>query len=70
MRSWRSAVVALLLGLWVAASVAWGWQAAIVFGFFLGLAVVLTVGLGIGGALLTRSGARYYDHLLDGRRRR
>ena len=70
MRAWQAAVVLVLLGLWTATGVAWGWRAALVYGFLLGLAVVIAVGAGIGGELLTRSGARYYERRLNGPRRR
>jgi hypothetical protein len=69
MRIGRILLVAVPFGLWLAVSVAWGWRAVVVFGFFLGISVLLVVGAGIGGDLLTRSGSRHYERLLNGRRR-
>jgi hypothetical protein len=70
MLRWRTLVVVALLGLWIALTVAWGWRAFVLFGFSLGTAGVLVVGATLGGGILSRSGSRYYEHLLDGRRRR
>ena len=38
-RRWRGAIIAILLGLGVAMTVAWGWTAAVVYAFFLGVAL-------------------------------
>jgi hypothetical protein len=67
---WRAAVVVVLAALWIAAMVAWGWRVAVVFGFFLALAGILTVGASVGGGVLSRSGGAYYERLLNGPRRR
>ncbi len=66
---WRAAIVAVLLGLWLAVGVAWGGGAALVFGFFLAIAVAVSVAAGIGGGVLSRSGSRYYEQRLGGKRR-
>lgn len=69
MRFWRAAVVVAIVGLWILLTVAWGWGATVVFAYFIGVAAVLVVGATVGGGVLSRSGTRYYEHLLDGRRR-
>lgn len=68
--AWRAAIVAVLLGLWLALGIAWGGGAAIVFGFFLAIAVAVGVGAGLGGGMLSRSGTRYYEKQLGDKRRR
>jgi hypothetical protein len=68
MRSWRAAVVVVLVGLCLAAVVAWGWRAAVAVGFFGFFAGVATVGAAVGGGVLTRSGGAYYERLLNGPR--
>ena len=70
MITWRRATVVVLLGLWLAVGVAWGGGAALVFGFVLAIAAAVGVGAGIGGGVLSRSGERYYEQRLTGKRRR
>ena len=60
----------VLLGLWIAMAVAWGWAAAAGFGFFLVLAALFSAAAGMWGEILTRSGERHYDRLLNGPRRK
>ncbi len=67
---WRVVVVLALVALSVAAIVAWGWRAAVILGFFFGVAGIVTAGAVVGGGVLTRSGGAYYERLLNGRRRR
>jgi hypothetical protein len=67
--AWRAAIVVVLLGLWLAVGVAWGGGAALVFGFFLAIAAAVSIGAGLGGGMLTRSGGRYYEQRLGGKKR-
>jgi multisubunit Na+/H+ antiporter MnhB subunit len=67
---WRGAIIALLLGLGVAMTVAWGWKAAAIYSFFLGLAVIWTAFAVLWGRLAQRSGGWYYERQLHGYDRR
>ncbi len=60
MRAWLLAVVPAV-GLGIAVAVAWGPSALIVYAFFLFIAVVLAVGVVVGGRLLTEGSRRRFD---------
>jgi hypothetical protein len=65
---WRGAIVALLLGLGVTMTVAWGWTAAVIYAFFLIVALSYAF-FAIGwGQIARRGGGWYYERQLRGHR--
>ena len=63
--------VAGLVAVAVVLGVAWGWHAAVVFGFFAGLAVALWLGGALGGEWIQQwSRSRFDDDHHTRRRRR
>ena len=60
----------MLLALCLAAGVAWGWNAVIVFGFFLFVASATGLRTLRRNGRSLRWGQRHYDELLNGRHRR
>jgi hypothetical protein len=68
-RWWRGAIIAILLGLGIAMTVAWGWTAALVYAFFLGVALSYAF-FAIGwGRIARQGGGWYYERQLRGHRR-
>jgi hypothetical protein len=67
---WRAAIVAMIVGLWVAIGAAWGLTAALLYGFFVLIACLFAVGAIIGGDVTQQFGAWCHDRQLRGRRRR
>jgi hypothetical protein len=66
---WRGVIITVLLALWVAITVAWGWGAGWTFGFFAAIALVRLAGVILGGTLIQQAGARYYERQLRGHHR-
>jgi hypothetical protein len=67
-RRWRGAIIAILLGLGIAMTVAWGWTAALVYAFFLGVALSYAL-FAIGwGRIARQGGGWYYERQLRGHR--
>lgn len=62
---WRGAIVASILGLWLAIGVAWGARAALIFGFFAFVACVFGGWALVAGRLSERAGAGYYERQLN-----
>ncbi len=52
----RATLVAVVLGLWLAVSIAWGWSAAVIFGFFVFTAAVRVVWAILWGDIARRGG--------------
>jgi hypothetical protein len=67
-RSWRGAIVASVLALWLTVGIAWGAHAALVFAFFLLIACVYAVRGRLAGGLLRQAGGGYFQRQLDPRR--
>lgn len=67
---WRGAIVGVIVAGWIALGVAWGLSAMLVFGFFLVVACALVFAAAVGGGIARRSGTKYYERQLHGRRRR
>jgi fatty acid desaturase len=62
-------MIAVVLALWVAMTVAWGWAAGMTFGFAVAIVLVRMAGVILGGTLIQQAGRRYYERQLRGRRR-
>ena len=67
--SGRGVIIAAVLALWIAMTVAWGWGAGIAFAFFVAVALVRMAAVIVGGPLIQQAGRRYYERQLRGRRR-
>ena len=67
--SGRGAIIAVVLALWIAMTVAWGWAAGMTFGFAVAVVLVRMAGVILGGALIQQAGRSYYGRHLGGRRR-
>ena len=67
---WRGAIIGTILGLWIALGVAWGWNAALVYGFSLLIACLFALGAVLGGGVTKEIGAWYFDRQLRGHHRR
>jgi hypothetical protein len=65
----RAILVTVVLGLWLAVSIAWGWPAAVIFGFFVFTAAVRVVWAILWGDIARRGGSWYYDRQLGGHHR-
>jgi hypothetical protein len=65
----RGAIIAAVLVLWIAMTVAWGWAAGMDFGFVVAIALVRMAGVILGGPLIQQAGRSYYERQLRGRRR-
>jgi hypothetical protein len=63
--SWRRAIVAAILGLWLVVGLAWGAGAALVFAFPLFVGCVYGVWVALAGRLLQEAGGGYYHRQLD-----
>lgn len=66
--SWRTAIVASVLGMWLTVGIAWGSRAAFVFAFFLLMACIYAAWGRLMGRLLRQAGGGYYERQLDQRR--
>jgi hypothetical protein len=64
---WRGAIIVLLLGLGVAMTVAWGWTAAVIYGFFLAVALFNALFFILWAPIAQRGGGWYYERQLRGR---
>jgi hypothetical protein len=64
---WRGAIVASIVGLWLAAGIAWGGRAAFVFGFFVLIAGIYALWAVLFGHFNQRAGSWYYERQLNGR---
>jgi hypothetical protein len=62
-------IVVVVLALWIAMTVGWGWAAGMIFGFFVAIVLVRMAGVILGGALIQQAGRSYYERQLGGRRR-
>jgi fatty acid desaturase len=62
---WRGAIVAAILGVWLAIGLAWGGSAALIFFFFVVVASLLGFWALTAGRLGQRAGAGYYERQLD-----
>jgi hypothetical protein len=58
----------VVLALWIAMTVAWGWAAGTTVGFAVAVVLVRMAGVILGGALIQQAGRSYYERL-RGRRR-
>jgi hypothetical protein len=67
--SGRGVIIAAVLALWIAMTVAWGWGAGMAFAFFVAVALVRLAGVIVGGPLIQQAGRGYYERQLRGRRR-
>jgi hypothetical protein len=67
---WRGAIILMILGLGVTLTVAWGWRAAVAYGFFLAIALLMTAFLILWGGVGQRGGGWYYERQLRGHHRR
>jgi fatty acid desaturase len=67
--SGRGAIIAVVLALWIAMTVVWGWAAGMTFGFAVAVVLVRMAGVILGGALIQQAGRSYYERQLGGRRR-
>jgi fatty acid desaturase len=65
----HGAIIAAVLALWIAMTVAWGWAAGMAFGFVVAIALVRMAGVMLGGTLIQQAGRSYYERQLRGRRR-
>ena len=63
--SWRGAIVASVLALWLAIGIAWGSNAALVFAFPLFVGCVYAAGGRLAGRLARQAGRGYYERQLD-----
>jgi len=61
---WRGAIVASILGLWLAIGIAWGGIAALIFGFFVLIACINAVWMILAAGIDQRFAGWYYEHLL------
>ena len=66
--SWRRATILMLIAPGAAMTVAWGWRAGIVYGFFLAVALAQTAFVVLWGRVGERCGGWYYDRQLRGNR--
>jgi hypothetical protein len=64
----HGAIIAAVLALWIAMTVAWGWAAGMAFGFLVAIALVRMAGVMLGGPLIQQAG-RSYERQLRGRHR-
>jgi hypothetical protein len=64
----RGAIIAAVLALSIAMTVAWGWAAGIAFGFVVAIALARMAGVILGGTLIQQAGRSYYERQLRGRR--
>jgi hypothetical protein len=65
---WRGGIILLLFGLGIVLTIAGGWAAAIVYGFFLVVAVAQAACFILWGRIAQWGGGWYYDRQLRGRR--
>ena len=65
----RGAIIAVLLALWIAMTVAWGWAAGLAFAFVVAVALVRLAGVILAGPLIQQAGRSHYERQLRGRRR-
>jgi hypothetical protein len=65
----RGAIIAVLLALWIAMTVAWGWAAGLAFAFVVAVALVRLAGVILAGPLIQQAGDSHYERQLRGRRR-
>jgi len=63
--SWRRAVVASILGRWLAVGLAWGARAALLFTFPFFVGCAYAIGGVLAGRLTYRAGRGYYFRQLD-----
>ena len=61
---WRGAIVASILGLWLAIGIAWGGIAALIFGFFVLIACINAAWMILAAGVDRRFAGWYYEHLL------
>jgi hypothetical protein len=66
---WRGAIIAVVLAVWIAMTVVWGWAAGMTFVFAVVIVLVRMAGVILGGALIQQAGRSYYERQLGGRRR-
>jgi hypothetical protein len=59
----------VVLALWIAITVAWGWAAGMTLGFAVAIVLVRMAGVILGGTLIQQAGRSYYERQLRGRRR-
>lgn len=62
-------IIAAVVAVWIAMTVAWGWTAGMTFGFLGAIALVRMAGAVLGGTLIQQAGRGYYERQLRGRRR-
>ena len=62
-------IIAAVLPLWIAVTVARGWGAGVAFAFFVAVALVRMAGVIVGGPLIQQAARGYYERQLRGRRR-
>ena len=65
----RGVIIAAVLALWIAMTVAWSWGAGVAFALFVAVALVRMAGVFVGGPLIQQAGRAYYERQLRGRRR-
>lgn len=65
----RGAIIAVLLALWIAMMVAWGWAAGLAVAFVAVVALVRLTGVILAGPLIQQAGRSNYERQLRGRRR-
>jgi hypothetical protein len=59
-------IIAAVLALWIALTVAWGWGAGMAFAFFVAVALVRLAGVIVAGPLIRQAGRGYYERQLRG----
>jgi hypothetical protein len=62
---WRASLVAGMLGLWLAAGIAWGPRAALLFAFPVFNGCVLAAWANVAGRMDQRAAAWYYERQLN-----
>ena len=67
--SGHGVIIAAVLALWIAMTIAWGWGAGMAFAFFVAVTLVRVAGVIVGGPLIRQAGRGYYERQLGGRRR-
>jgi hypothetical protein len=62
---WRAAIVAALLALWLTVGIAWGGDAALVFGFFVFVSCIYALWAITFGRLTRNAGGGYYARQME-----
>jgi hypothetical protein len=63
---WRGAILALVVGLGITLTVAWGWTAAAIYAFFVFVASCNAMFIILWGRIAQRGGGWYYERRLRG----